>query len=85
MATQDFKLLPNERSEGEQFVEQYFKDREIRYITNYKLDRLKGDNKEYRLSDFYLPKFKIHVEFFGMWMYLKITKSAIAKRNGLFV
>ncbi len=54
-------------SEGEQIIEQFFLTSEITYIPNHKITNLRDDSRQYREADFYLPKFKMHVEFLGMW------------------
>jgi len=56
-----------ERSEGEQFISEYFEDERIRYIPEKKLNTLKNDSKTYRKADFYLPHYKMYVEFYGQW------------------
>ena len=32
-----------------------------------RIENLKGDSKQFRTADFYLPKYKVYVEFFGLW------------------
>jgi hypothetical protein len=56
-----------ELSEGEKFIEEFFIDEQIKYENQKEIKNLKGDNKEFRKADFYLPKFNIYVEFFGQW------------------
>lgn len=53
-------------SEGELFLEDFFKENEIKFQVQKKLI-LRNDPKSYRLADFYLPQFDIYVEFFGLW------------------
>jgi hypothetical protein len=55
----------NKRSEGEASVASALVKLGIRYVPEYYVDWLKGDNKGYRLIDFYLPKEDIFVEFNG--------------------
>ena len=60
----------NKPSEGELIIEQFFKDKLIKYVMHplvNKRERLTDDQKSYREADFYLPNFKMYVEFFGMW------------------
>lgn len=54
-------------TEGEKIIEQFFKDRLIKYKSHFKLTNLKGDRSNYREADFYLPKLKLYVEFLGQW------------------
>jgi hypothetical protein len=39
----------------------------IKFETEKKIEGLKNDSKKYRIADFYLPKYKVYVEFFGLW------------------
>ena len=55
------------RSEGEQIIEEYFQEEDIKFKPEVKIENLKGDNKPYRKADFYLPQYKTYVEFFGLW------------------
>ena len=56
-----------ELSEGEEFIEEFFVDEQIKYEVQKEIRNLTGDNKDYRIADFYLPKYNIYVEFFGQW------------------
>ncbi len=71
-------------TEGEQIIEQFFQDMEIKYSTNYKITHLKGDSKEYRECDFYLPKFKMHVEFFGLWNVSEAEKQRYREKKRVY-
>lgn len=54
-------------SEGETFIEEYLTEIGFKFASQYKISGLKNDTKSYRVSDFYLPKYKVHVEFLGKW------------------
>jgi len=54
-------------SEGEQFIAEFLDQERIKYITECKISNLKGDEKSYRKADFYLPKYKVYIEFYGQW------------------
>ena len=54
-------------SEGELFIEDFFKNYEIKYKSQIKIENLKGDTASYRVADFYLPKYKVYIEFLGQW------------------
>ena len=54
-------------SEGEQFIAEFLDYERINFKTEYKLSNLKGDEKSYRKADFYLPNYKVYIEFFGQW------------------
>ena len=56
-----------ERTEGDIFIEEFLKYRSIKFNVEEKIDNLKGDNKIYRVADFYIPKYKVYIEFLGRW------------------
>lgn len=56
-----------EPSEGEGFLKDFFHSEGIDFIEQWKIENLRGDRYSYRVADFYLPKYKVCVEFFGMW------------------
>ncbi len=55
------------RSEGEELIEEYFEEEGIDFKSEVKIEGLKDDKKPYRKADFYLPQYKIYVEFLGLW------------------
>jgi len=57
----------SELTEGERFLCDFFKSEDIKFETQVRIDKLEGDSKSYRVADFYLPKFRMYVEFFGYW------------------
>ncbi|MBT3940851.1 DUF308 domain-containing protein [Candidatus Woesearchaeota archaeon] len=58
---------PYGRTDGERQVARTLRRLHIRYIPEYYIGKLRGDSKSYRISDFYLPREKIHIEFLGNW------------------
>lgn len=54
-------------SEGEEFLEDFFIMLDIEFEPQKKIYNLKYDTKQFRTADFYLPKYKLYVEFFGLW------------------
>mgnify|MGYP003625343019 CR=1 FL=1 len=54
-------------TEGELFILEYLKYNKIDFKREVKLTHLKNDNLSCRIADFYLPKYKVHIEFNGMW------------------
>lgn len=54
-------------TEGEIFICEYLKDKKIKFQTQVKLEKLKGDNKPYRIADFYLPDYKTYIEYQGQY------------------
>lgn len=55
------------RSEGELFLESFFRNNKIKFQAEKAIRNLKADSHEYRVADFYLPRFDIYVEFQGLW------------------
>jgi hypothetical protein len=72
-------------SEGEAYLKNVFDELGIKYEWQKPINGLRGDHKQYRIADFYLPKFNVYIEFLGLWNtphcdeYKK--KMAIYKRN----
>lgn len=54
-------------SEGEIFICEYLNEKQIKFQTQVKIERLKYDSKAYRIADFYLPNYNIYIEYFGQW------------------
>jgi hypothetical protein len=54
-------------SEGEEYIADFFKDVGIKYEFQKEIPSLKFDVKQFRKADFYLPRYKVYVEFFGLW------------------
>lgn len=42
---------------------------------------MEGDYADYRIADFYIPKYKVYLEFLGMWKNLEAKKKYIQKMN----
>jgi hypothetical protein len=57
----------NEPSEGEIFLTEFLNYEGISFQTEIRLPSLTDDKKSYRVADFYLPNYKIYIEFFGRW------------------
>lgn len=60
-------LQANEPSEGEIFLREFLTDEGIKFQTEVKLPPLKNDSRSYRIADFYLPRYKVYIEFLGRW------------------
>lgn len=54
-------------SEGEEFLEDFLFSIGIEYESQKRIENLKNDSKQFRTADFYLPKYKVYIEFFGLW------------------
>lgn len=59
--------MENKISEGEELIAEYFTEENIKFKREYELNFLQNDSKSYRKADFYLPKYKVFIEFFGRW------------------
>lgn len=57
----------HESTEGEDIIEYYLEDQGIKFQREVEINGLSNDTKSYRKADFYLPKYKIYVEFLGLW------------------
>jgi len=53
------------RSSGEKIISDSLKTLYIRYVPEYIIHNLEGDDHKYRIADFYLPKEDIYIEFNG--------------------
>ena len=65
MKEQEF--VPNAPSSEEKYIAAFLKSIGIKFIPEFQTPRLSNDVKEFRRSDFYLPRLNIHVEYFGMY------------------
>ena len=54
-------------SEGEEFISDFLDFENISFESEVKVPNLVGDSKEHRRADFYLPKYKVYIEFLGLW------------------
>ncbi len=54
-------------SEGEEIIEMYLDDQGIKYQREVEITGLRGDTKSVRRADFYLPWYKVYLEFLGEW------------------
>jgi len=54
-------------TEGEEFIKIFLEDNRIKHKCQVEIPYLTGDDKQYRIADFYLPRLKIYIEFNGYW------------------
>ena len=54
-------------SEGEELIGEYLQEEGIKFKSEIKIENLKNDVIPYRKADFYLPQYKVYIEFFGRW------------------
>lgn len=52
---------------GEEVIEDYLTEAGIDFKREVKISGLKEDYADYRIVDFYLPNYKIYIEFLGRW------------------
>lgn len=69
----------------EMFIRNYLEVQGITYKAEYKLENLYGDEKSFRKVDFYLPKFKIYVEYFGMYNSTKTVRNEYDKKAKVYI
>lgn len=58
---------PSDESEGEEYIAEYFDAIEMEYRRQHVIENLDDKYANYRKADFYLPKYKVMVEFAGGW------------------
>lgn len=58
---------PRESTEGEKIIEYYLEDQEIKFEREVEILNLLNDTKSCRRADFFLPKYKVYLEFLGKW------------------
>jgi len=54
-------------TEGEDFIAEYLESEKIGFRTEEIIEGLKNDTKGFRKADFYLPRYKVYIEYFGQW------------------
>lgn len=54
-------------TEGEEFIADFLRSENIEFEFQKKITTLSGDSKGFRIADFYLPKYKVYIEFNGQW------------------
>src|SRR3989344_6109007 len=59
--------MNNKESEGEDLIADFLDEKAIKYERHVQINGLKDDDKLFREADFYLPEYKVYVEFLGMW------------------
>lgn len=69
----------------EMYIRNYLEEMGIKYKSEYKIENLSGDHKSYRKADFYLPKLKIYVEYFGMYNSTKTVRTEYDKKAKVYI
>jgi hypothetical protein len=68
-------------SEGEKYIESFLKHEKIKYRKEQHIEGLLDDSKSHRKADFYLPKYKVYIEFFGQWNVPEQRERYLEKRK----
>jgi len=74
----------NKSSEGEEFIKDFLESEDIKFRPEEKIEDLKGDDSSYRVADFYLPQYKVYVEFFGQWNVSEEHKKRYNKKKRVY-
>ena len=57
----------------------------IEFEREVKISNLKGDTKSYRIADFYLPEYKLYIEYFGMYNSTKEVRIQYDKKAQVYI
>lgn len=76
---------PHTPTSEEMYIRNYLEGQRIKYIAEYKLENLSGDEKSFRKVDFYLPRLKVYVEYFGMYNSTKAIRSEYDKKAKVYI
>ena len=61
-------MQKNEESIGEDLIADFLEEKAIKFDRNPIITKnLEEDNKFFREADFYLPEYKVYIEFLGQW------------------
>jgi len=77
-------MKKNKISEGEEFIKDFLESEGIKFKPEKKIENLKGDDSSYRVADFYLPQYKVFVEFFGQWNVSEEHKKRYNKKRRIY-
>ncbi|MGV6844938.1 MAG: hypothetical protein ACWA42_02280 [Lutibacter sp.] len=72
-------------TEGEIFIGEYLKSQNIKYKTELKINNLFNDSKQYRLADFYLPKYRVYIEYYGQWNKDKESRARYKEKSYVYI
>ncbi|WP_321289391.1 hypothetical protein [uncultured Sunxiuqinia sp.] len=75
---------PQLKSEGELFLEHFFKKEKIKATQQEPIRNLNNDSKSYRIADFDLPQYKIYVEFQGLWNNTKVDRERYKEKMKVY-
>ncbi len=78
------KNVNYEPSEGELFIADYLYYERIKFKQEVPIVNLRNDSKSHRRADFYLPKYKTYVEFYGRWNNTKEDRERYREKKKVF-
>lgn len=84
MAKQQSNLEGFNPSEGEIFISEYLKSQNIKYKEQIKITHLVNDSKQFRIADFYLPKYNVYIEFDGQWNNDKESRLRYREKSNVY-
>ncbi len=61
------KIETRKETEGEEIIRMFLEDEAIEFKQEVEIPGLTGDFADFRIADFYLPQYKVYVEFLGQW------------------
>ncbi|OQD44033.1 hypothetical protein BUL40_00305 [Croceivirga radicis] len=70
---------------GEDYIANYFIENGIKYKEQVKEINLKGDVKNYRVIDFYLPTLKVYVEYYGLYNKSKLHRQDYDTKTDILI
>lgn len=71
-------------SEGEEIICDFLDDCGYDYQREVVIAGLRGDGKGHRRADFYLPKYKLYIEFFGRWNHSKEERERYREKKNVY-
>lgn len=78
-------FIAHEPSSEELFVEDYLMRSGIKFEAECQIDFLKGDEKSYRIVDFYLPRLDIYLEYYGLYNSTKEHRARYDKKTEVYL
>lgn len=78
-------IEPYVPSEGEEFLKDFFESEYIEYNSQVEIRNLADDICSYRVADFYLPEYKVIVEFFGMYNTNEVKKKEYNQKKSIYI
>ncbi|WNH13868.1 hypothetical protein [Thalassobellus suaedae] len=77
---------PYNPTKDEKFIEYFLENEGIKFMPQVRINNLKGDEKyAYRDVDFYLPRLKIYVEYYGWYNKSKINRSEYDLKTNVYI